>query len=116
MKRFTSSTPILLSVEQTAGTEKFSKVFGDRLSELSRCEKYQLAAVIALILWEIAEDAESSVMGPQVVAVEAIEKLEVSPSVKLCVLILKDEFPETLAAILPAISAYAKEDDRFISE
>lgn len=116
MKNFTSSTPVLLSFAETNGLKAVVKFAGDRLTKLSRTEKYQLSAVISLTLWGISEDAESPALGSQVSFEGAIDELKVSANVKFCILILASEFPETLAVILPAINAYAKEDDRFIKE
>ena len=60
MKPFTSSTKILLSFAETELTKKLVSACGDRLSELTQMEKYQLSAAITVYLWGLAEDIEQS--------------------------------------------------------
>lgn len=120
MKPFTSSTKPLLSFCETDGLKKLVAAAGDRLTGLSKTEKYQLSTVLSLILWTVAEDLESVVIEVpenwQPLSFEAIAaNLKVSGNVKLCLLYLTDESPDTLAAILPVINEYAREDDRLIA-
>lgn len=120
MKPFTSSTKPLFSFAETDGLKKLVACAGDRLTGLTRAEKYQLSTALSLMLWTIAEDLESALLEVpedwQPISVEAVaSSLKFSGNVKLCLLCLTDESPETLAAILSAINEYAREDNRFIT-
>lgn len=120
MKPFTSSTKPLLSFAQTTILEKLVSACGDRLTELKQSEKYQLSTVISFYLWGLAEDMEETEPGgypdgadEDLLAIaQKYLPFSVSGDVKAVLFILKDEDPDNLAAILPAITAYAREDER----
>ena len=120
MKPFTSSTKPLLSFAETEILKKLVSACGDRLSELSQSEKYQLSTTLSLYLWGLAEDIENpNDEGypdgeDDTVLDTALKYLPygVSGNVKAALFILKHEDPENLASILSAVNEYAKEDTR----
>ena len=120
MKPFTSSTKILLSFAETELTKKLVSACGDRLSELTQMEKYQLSAAITVYLWGLAEDIEQSNDegyddGTDDTLLDIAQialSFEVTGNVKAALFILKDEDPNNLAAMLSAVNEYAKEDTR----
>ena len=120
MKPFTSSTKILLSFAETELTKKLVSACGDRLSELTQMEKYQLSTTISLYLWGLAEDIENPndegySDGEDDTVLDIAQKylpFGVSGNVKAALFILKNEDPDNLAAILSAVNEYAKEDTR----
>ena len=120
MPQLTSSTKPLLSFAETELTKKLVSACGDRLSELSQMEKYQLSAAITVYLWGLAEDieqandegyddgSEDSLLDIAQIALS----FEVTGNVKAALFILKDEDPNNLAAMLSAVNEYDKEDTR----
>ena len=120
MSRLTSSTKPLLSFAETEITKKLVSACGDRLSELSQSEKYQLSTTISLYLWGLAEDVENPndegyPDGKDDTVLDIAQKylpFGVSGNVKACLFILKNEDPDNLATILSAVNEYAKEDTR----
>jgi hypothetical protein len=120
MKPFSSSTKPLLSFAETELLKKLVSACGDRLTELSQSEKYQLSTVISLYLWGLAEDIEQP--NPEgykdgadddvLTIAQKYLPFTVSGDVKAALFILKDEDPDNLATILSAVNEYAKEDDR----
>lgn len=120
MKPFTSSTKPLLSFAQTTVLEKLVDAVGDRLTELTQSEKYQLSAVISIYLWGLAEDIEEpnptgyddGADDDLLSIAQTYLPFGVSGNVKAVLFILKDEDPNNLATILSAVNEYAKEDDR----
>ena len=120
MKPLSSSTKPLLSFAETELTKKLVSACGDRLSELTQMEKYQLSAAITVYLWGLAEDieqandegyddgSEDSLLDIAQIALS----FEVTGNVKAALFILKNEDPDNLAAILSAVNEYAKEDTR----
>lgn len=113
---FSSSTKVLFAFAETEATKKLVNAYGDRLSELTQMEKYQLVTAIGLLMWSLAYDIENNDDRPSddlVSALEALnEDIELTGNVQACLLILKDEDPDNLSAILSAICEYAREDDR----
>ena len=120
MKPFASSTKPLLSFAETELTKKLVSACGDRLSELTQMEKYQLSAAITVYLWGLAEDIEQSNDegyddGTDDTLLDIAQialSFEVTGNVKAALFILKDEDPNNLAAMLSAVNEYAKEDTR----
>jgi hypothetical protein len=120
MSQFTSSTKPLLSFAQTPTLEKLTARFGDRLSELTQCEKYQVTTAIGLYLWGLSEDIENPTPYPCDDGVDDdihdVAKLYMpfglSKPVHDALGILKDEDPNNLACIMGPIAEYAKEDTR----
>ena len=120
MTYLSSSTKPLLSFAETELTKKLVSACGDRLSELSQMEKYQLSAAITVYLWGLAEDIEQSNDegyddGTDDTLLDIAQialSFEVTGNVKAALFILKDEDPNNLAAMLSAVNEYAKEDTR----
>ena len=120
MTYFSSSTKPLLSFAETELTKKLVSACGDRLSELSQSEKYQLSTTISLYLWGLAEDIENPndegyPDGEDDTVMDIAQKylpFGVSGNVKAALFILKNEDPNNLAAMLSAVNEYAKEDTR----
>ena len=120
MKPLSSSTKPLLSFAETELTKKLVSACGDRLSELTQMEKYQLSAAITVYLWGLAEDIEQSNDegyddGTDDTLLDIAQialSFEVTGNVKAALFILKDEDPNNLAAMLSAVNEYAKEDTR----
>ena len=120
MPQLTSSTKPLLSFAETELTKKLVSACGDRLSELTQMEKYQLSAAITVYLWGLAEDIEQSNDegyddGTDDTLLDIAQialSFEVTGNVKAALFILKDEDPNNLAAMLSAVNEYAKEDTR----
>jgi hypothetical protein len=120
MTQFTSSTKPLLSFAETELIKKLVSACGDRLAELTQMEKYQLSAAITIHLWGCAEDIEQpndegyddGADDDLMTTAQTYLPFGVTGNVSAALFILKDEDPDNLASILPAIVSYAKEDDR----
>lgn len=126
-KNFTTSAKVLTSYVETKAVHKLCEAFGQRLTELTQEEKYQLATAFALMLWGccdsgIGEGAEPDEFEDLFETDDSDKDLlettqhqlmpEVSGNVKAALIILQNEEPEILAQLLPAIAEYARDDDR----
>jgi N-acyl-L-homoserine lactone synthetase len=111
MKEFSSSTKVLTSFAESPQIRELTRLFGDRLSGLTRLEKYQLVTAIGQTMIEIAND-ENAERLKTVYDVSAPESYRWFPLVLKAIGILKGEDPANLAAILAPIAEYAREDDR----
>lgn len=112
MQTFSSSTKVLTSFAESPQIRELTRVFGDRLSGLTRLEKYQLVAAIGLTLWwldptdqEIWPEADIATLPDQVLP-------SMEDNTMKAIAILEGEHPDNLAAILAPIAEYAREDDR----
>lgn len=114
---FSSSTKILLSFCETDATKKLVEIYGDRLTGLNRGEKYKLVSAISVYLGLSHAPGESPSDAKRFASENLVTVAEFMFSalpndVDCCLEILKDESIDSLAAILSAISEYAKEDNR----
>jgi hypothetical protein len=117
MQTFSSSTKVLTSFADSAQIRELTRVFDDRLSGLTRLEKYQLVAAIVEVMTNIADDEENPIEGlanPTDITKVNVNHFRCSPddNALKAIGILKGEHPANLAAILAPIAEYAREDDR----
>lgn len=118
MKEFSSSTKVLVSFADSPQIRGLTRLFGDRLSGLTRLEKYQLVAAIGELLMNIADDEENEEYGisfsntTDITQCRPLSNRPLSKNAVNAIDTLKGEDPANLAAILAPIAEYAREDDR----
>ena len=119
---FSSATKTLTYYIDTPGIRKLEQMCGSRLERLSQEELYQLCTAIALMLWGCCEPAQeidpddefadlfSDHSEPDLInSVEELVTPDVTGNVKACLILLQNEDPEALAALLPAVAEYARD-------
>ena len=111
---FTTTTKTLTYYIDTTGIQRLAKACGERLTGLNTREKYQLAGVIAEYLATMVEDEENGELGEDetwtLLNHEAQHQNDITGKVHAVLAILADEECESLAALLPAIAEYARDD------
>lgn len=121
MTQFSSSAKILTSHADTQGTQKLAASFGSRLENLNQEDKYQLISAVGVHLWGMCESATEvqELKGTSyddtldlVQDADIALTFEVNEDVKQALILLQNDTAETLAALLPAIAEYARDDDR----
>jgi hypothetical protein len=120
MKNFTSSARPLTFYADSAAIRQLMEAFGDRLAGLIQEEKFQLSAAISVHLWQSCESSgdyflENFGLGEFDDVVESQDALlgpDLSVNATWALVILRNESPEILAQLLPAIAQYAADDDR----
>ena len=111
MSHFTSSAKPIQYFCETTLINKFASAVGDRLERLTQSERYQL--LTCLSSWchsycELVEDEESeTLLGHYYSSVT----LEYSGNVLACLCLLEHEDVDNIAAILPAIAEYARNEE-----
>ena len=110
MAQFTSSAKTIQYFCETTLINKFARAVGDRLERLTQCERYQLAHCLSAYLWAymMTDEDETALNPPE--AYDEHVSLCVNGNVRLCLILLKDEEPDNISAILPAIAEYANNE------
>ena len=121
MSQSTSAKTLTYYIE-TPGICKLARACGDKLQRLTQEELYQLCTAIALMLWgcveptaevdpddEFADLFEAESEPDLINSVEELVTPDVTGNVKACLILLQNEDPETLAALLPAVAEYARD-------
>ena len=111
---FSSATKTLTYYIDTPGVRRLEEACGERLTELTQREKYQLCETIGGYLSAMVEDPENGELDED----ETWTILDhisqnyhcLTNNVKALLVILVDEECEALAALLPAIAEYARDD------
>lgn len=126
-KNFTTSAKVLTSYVETKAVHKLCEAFGQRLTELTQEEKYQLCTALALMCWGCCDSGIGEGDEPDEFAdlfedddseqdlIETTQQQlmpEVTAHVMTALVILQNEDPDILAQLLPAIAEYARDDDR----
>ena len=111
---FSSATKTLTYYIDTPGVRRLEEACGSRLTELTQREKYQLAGVIAEYLATMVDDPENGELDEDetwtILDHTAQHYHGPTNNVQALLVILVDEECEALAALLPAIAEYARDD------
>jgi hypothetical protein len=110
MPQFTTSDKPLLSFVGTTLLKKFVEAVGDRCERLTQSERYQLATCMSTYCWAYSELDEEEEPETLQECYESSVSLAITANVQACLIMLKNEDPDNIAAILPAISAYARNE------
>ena len=112
---FTSATKTLTYYIDTPGTQRLVEACGSRLTEMTQREKYQLAGTIGEYLATMVKDPENGELDEDETwtLLDHISQNNhcLTNNVKALLVILRDEKCESLAALLPAIAEYARDDN-----
>ena len=111
MTQFTSSAKPIQYFCETTLINKLARAVGDRLERLTQSERYQL--LTCLSSWchaycELVEDEEPETLLEHYYSSVT---LEYSGNVLACLALLEHEDVDNIAAMLPAIAEYARNED-----
>ena len=109
---FSSATKPLTYYIDTPGTHVLTLLFGLRLPGLSKREKFQLCGVIAEYLAVMVEDPSNGEGDEDWTLLdhESHNQNDIANNVYSALKILVKEDCESLAALLPVIAEYARDD------
>jgi hypothetical protein len=110
MPQFTTSDKPLLSFVETTLLKKFVEAVGDRCERLTQSERYQLASCISIFCWTFCEMDDDDELENLLEVYHSTIPVSATGNVVACLTLLKDEDSDNLSGILPAISAYAKNE------
>jgi hypothetical protein len=105
-----TSTKTITFFADTTGIRKLESSFGGRLSGLSKAELYQLAAIVSSFLSVVCEGG-GEIDDFSLVSFAHESVFDTENVVVAALFILREEEPETLACLLPAITQYARDSE-----
>jgi hypothetical protein len=110
MTQFHTTAKPIQYYKESPLINKFALAVGDRCERLTQSERYQLATCISQYCWAFCElDDEEDAENLTEIYWSTIQAV-VTGNVVACLWILRDEKPDTLSAILPAITEYAQNE------
>jgi len=99
----------LAECKDTHAIRKLIEAYGERLSDLTTREKYQLVEVIAGYLLSVAPHVDNPGDETWSLLDQVKDGYDISENVTAIAFILKDEKDETLADMLIAIAAFTRD-------